>query len=135
MAKREYVRKNEDKLRKLYEGWMRGSAEINSSASNKTKAAKILAEEFTDRGVALSTQEAMVMINNVRLTTHGDNKNFFGLNSAYKNMTGEKLYTTMSDKYTDLGKIEGKVPNWRLVAYPGLVTSTDLTGAMHNSEA
>ena len=54
MAKKEYVKKNEDKLRKLYEGWMRGAAEINSNASNRAKAAKILAEEFTDRGVALT---------------------------------------------------------------------------------
>ncbi len=135
MAKREYVKNNEDRLRKLYEGWMRGAAEINSNKSNKTKAAKILAEEFTDRGVALSTDDALQMIDNVRLTTHGDNQNFFGLNSAYKGMDGEKLYTTMGDKYKDLGFIEGRVPNWRLVAYPGLVTSTSLQGGMHNAEA
>jgi NitT/TauT family transport system substrate-binding protein len=135
MAKREYVRKNEDRLRKLYEGWMRGAAEINSNKSNKTKAAKILAEEFTDRGVALTTEDALLMIDNVRLTTHGDNQNFFGLNPNFKGMDGEKLYTTMGDKYKDLGFIEGKVPNWRLIAYPGLVTSTSLQGGMHNAEA
>ena len=135
MAKRDYVRKNEDKLRMLYEGWMRGAAEINSNASNKNKAAKILAEEFTANGVALSTADAKQMIDNVRLTTHGDNKNFFGLSGNYKGMNGEKLYTTMGNKYSDLGFIEGSVPNWRLVAYPGLVTSTTLSGNTHNAEA
>lgn len=134
MAKRDYVRKNEDKLRKLYEGWMRGAAEINSNKTNRNIAAKILAEEFTERGVALSVADADEMIGNVRLTTHGDNKNFFGLDRAYKGMTGEKLYTSMGDKYKDLGFIEGNVPNWRLIAYPGLITSTQLSGPTHAGE-
>ena len=135
MAKRDFVRNNEEKLRQLYEGWMRGAAEINNSASNKNKAARILAEDFTANGVALSTEDAMQMIDNVRLTTHGDNKNFFGLNGNFKGMNGEKLYSTMANKYADLDFIEGSVPNWRLVAYPGLVTSTNLSGNTHNAEA
>ena len=113
---------------------MRGAAEINSNASNRAKAAKILAEEFTDRGVALTQEDADQMIGNVRLTTHGDNQNFFGINSAYKGMDGEKLYSTMADKYTELGFIESPVPNWRLVAYPALVRATDLAGGMHAAE-
>ena len=135
LAKRDYVKNNEDKLRKVYEGWMRGAAEINSNASNRNKAAKILAEEFTERGVALSTSDAAEMIGNVRLTTHGDNKNFFGLNgSNYKGITGEKLYTSMGDRYTDLKFIEGRIPNWRMISYPGLITSTDLNSAADRAE-
>ncbi len=134
MAKRAWADANEDKLRKLYEGWMKGAAEINSNASAKLKAAKILAEEFTDRGTSLSTDDAMQMIDNVRLTTHGDNKNFFGLSSDYTGMDGNKLYTEMAETYRGLGFIEGRVPAWRQIAYPKLVRTTTLASEEHFPE-
>lgn len=134
MAKRDYVRKNEDKLKKLYEGWMRGAAEINTNPAAKRKAAEILGREFTERGTALTTDEAAEMIGNVRLTTHGDNRNFFGLNPDYQGVTGNDLYSAMAIKYKDLGFIEGNVPNWRLIAHPGFVLGSSLTGNQHASE-
>ncbi len=134
MAKRSYVTNNEDKLRKLYEGWMRGASEINSNPAAMKKASTILAREFTERGTALSSEEAAEMIGNVRLTTHGDNLNFFGLNSDYKGVTGNNLYSNMAIKYQDLGFIEGNVPNWRLIAYPSFVVGSTLSGASHAAE-
>lgn len=134
MAKRDYVQRNEGKIRKLYEGWMKGAAEINSDPQARRKAAAILAREFTERGTALTDEEAAEMIGNVRLTTHGDNLNFFGLNPDYKGVTGNDLYSEMTIKYTDLGYIEYRVPNWRNIAFPKLVTSTNLTGASHAAE-
>ena len=134
MAKKEYVKRNEDKLKKLYEGWMRGAAEINSNPAARRKAAEILGREFTERGTALTTDEAAEMIGNVRLTTHGDNRNFFGLNPDYTGVTGNSLYSNMALKFTDLGFIEGNVPNWRLIAYPNLVLSSTLSGPEHDSE-
>ena len=74
-AKRAYVDQNKDKLQKLFEGWMRGAAEINGSAAAKDKAAEILAE-----GLGLPKEDAAGAIDNVRLATYGDNLNFFGLN-------------------------------------------------------
>lgn len=134
MAKRAFVKKNEDKLQKIYEGWMIGAAEINSNPAARRKASEILAREFTERGTALTPEEADQMIGNVRLTTHGDNMNFFGLNPDYKGVTGNSLYNNMSIKYTDLGYIEASVPNWRLIAYPNLVTRSTLTGEEHSAE-
>ncbi|MFT6809627.1 MAG: NitT/TauT family transport system substrate-binding protein [Saprospiraceae bacterium] len=134
MAKRAYVQRNEDKIRKIYEGWMKGAAEINSNPQARKKAAAILAREFTERGTALTDAEADEMIGNVHLTTHGDNQNFFGLNPNFKGVTGNDLYSEMGIKYTELGYIEEHVPNWRMISFPKLVTSTDLSGAMHNAE-
>ncbi len=134
MAKRGWVNKNKETVNKLYEGWMRGAAEINSDPQARRKAAEILAREFTERGTALTTDEAAEMIGNVHLTTHGDNKNFFGLNSDYQGVTGNNLYSNMAIKYQDLGFIEGNVPNWRLISYPAAVVSTDLTGPQHAAE-
>lgn len=110
IAKGEWLDKNRDKAKNLYEGWMKGAAEINNSDDNKRKAAKILSENFE----GVSEDAAYKSINNVRLCTHGDNLNFFGMNPDYKGVTGENLYNKMTNTYQQLGYIEGKVPSWRL---------------------
>lgn len=118
-------------MQKLYEGWMRGAAEVNSSDAAKRKAAKILAENFP----GFTVDDTYKAINNVRLTTHGDNVNFFGLNPNYKGVTGESLYARMAQTYSKLGYIDGNVPSWRLISYPKLVQKTQLSGAEHAAEA
>ena len=133
-AKRKFVDANKERMLQLYEGWMKGAAEINTNKSARAKAASILSKEFTERGTPLSPADADEMIGNVRLTTHGDNKNFFGLNTNYKGVKGDDLYRNMSDKYTDLGYIEGRVPAWRQIAYPGLVNGTTMSGTEHFPE-
>lgn len=130
IAKRSWVENNQERVRQLYEGWMKGAAEINSNDGNKRKAAKILAEAFT----GFSEEDTYKAISNVRLTTHGDNRNFFGLDSKYKGVTGNSLYTRMSQVYADLGYIDGAVPNWRLIAYPKIVENTNLSGSANEAE-
>ncbi|MBC7777063.1 MAG: OmpA family protein, partial [Phycisphaerae bacterium] len=110
IAKNSWLEKNRDKANKLYEGWMKGAAEINGSEANKRKAAKILSENFD----GVPEDAAYKAITNVRLCTHGDNLNFFGMNPEYKGVTGENLFNRMSSTYQQLGYIEGKVPSWRL---------------------
>ncbi|MEL6802788.1 MAG: hypothetical protein AAFO91_03280, partial [Bacteroidota bacterium] len=78
-AKREYVENNREALQALYEGWMRGAAEINNNSSARQEAAQILAREMD-----LSPADADAMMGNVRLTTHGDNQDFFGFNATYR---------------------------------------------------
>lgn len=131
-AKRSYVEANRDKLQKLYEGWMRGAAEINGSQSAKQEAARILGREFT-----LSDADALAMIDNVRLTTHGDNENFFSLNSNFRGVTGGDLYLRMAREYKDLGFINGSIPPFRSVGYGNLVVDgkANLSGAENQAEA
>ncbi len=129
-AKRDYVDKNRDKLAKLYQGWMRGAAEINSSAQAKNKAAGILS-----KGLGIPEADAMAAINNVRLTTHGDNMNFFGLNPTYSGVTGNSLYLKMANTYKNLG-FASDVPGWRQIAYPAFVQEAQsvLTDANQSAE-
>jgi NitT/TauT family transport system substrate-binding protein len=130
IAKRSFVEANKEKMQQLYEGWMRGAAEINASDANKRKAARILSENFP----GFSEDDTYAAINNVRLCTHGDNRNFFGLNSDYQGVTGNSLYTAMANEYRDLGFINESVPNWRLIAYPDLVQNASLSGPEHQAE-
>lgn len=117
-AKRAYAEANRDKLQKLYEGWMRGAAEINSSAEAKQKAARILGREM-----GLSEADALGMIGNVRLTTHGDNVNFFSQNPNYRGVTGGDLYRRMTQEYKNLGFISGSIPTFRRAAFGGNLVS------------
>ncbi|MCD8444816.1 ABC transporter substrate-binding protein, partial [Tenacibaculum finnmarkense] len=130
VAKKDFIENNKEQLRELYEGWMIGASELNNSDANKKKAAKILAE-----GLSQPEDFCYDAINNVRLATHGDNQNFFGLNTNYNGVTGENLYNKMKVKYQNLGYNTSGAKSWRLLSTKDLVTkTTSLTGANHVSE-
>ena len=109
---------------------MRGAAEINSNPGNKEKAAKILSE-----GLGIPQADAIAAINNVRLVNHGDNMNFFGLNTNFKGVKGEDLYRRMTNEYKQLGFAK-EAPGWRSVQFPAFVQATEgkLSGAEHAAE-
>jgi len=130
-AKESFINKNRKMINDFYEGWMKGLAEINANEGNKTKAAKYLGEL---NGV--STEDALGMMSVVKWTTHGDNVNFFGLNSSYKGQKGSDLYGKMARKFVETGDAEKIAPNWRSVIYTGAVSDAQdaLTGAAHAAE-
>ena len=129
MVKQSYVDKHPDKLAKFYEGWMRGAAEMNSNESNMKKAAKILAD-----GTGLPPEDALGMIQTTRLTTHGDNLNFFGMNRNFKGVTGESIYNKMGAEFEKLGFAPRNRPSWRTLSYAPAITSAKLTGSQHLAE-
>ncbi len=129
IAKKAYVEANKEKLRQLYEGWMKGAAEINQSDEAKRRAAKILAE-----GLRQPEDFTYDAINNVRLATAGDNRNFFGLNPDYRGVTGEDLYNKMRVKYDELGYGTANAKSWRLISNSDLVSRTELAGPGNEAE-
>ncbi|MBK7095496.1 MAG: OmpA family protein [Saprospiraceae bacterium] len=128
IAKKSFIQENKKQLQELYEGWMKGAADLNKSEDNKLKAAKILAE-----GLNQPEDFCLQAINNVRLATHGDNRDFFGLNRDYTGVTGEQLYNKMKTKYQEVGYNTGNARSWRLLA-SDVVNGVELTGSDHNSE-
>ena len=130
IAKKEWIDKNPKRLQQLYEGWMKGAAEINSDPAAKRRAAKILSENFE----GINEAWAIKAIDNVRLCTHGDNLNFYGQNNDYKGVTGDRLYGRMSQVYSDLGYIKGRAPSWREISNSSAVRGTNLTGPEHLAE-
>jgi len=122
IAKEEYVKNNLEKLQKLYDGWMTGAAELNANKDGaRDKAAKILADKFQ-----MSQTDALAAMENVRYTTHGDNKNFFGLGDA-NSVTGDLLYTSMSGEYQKIKMVENPLM-WRDVSDAVLIKSSTLAG-------
>ena len=129
IAKKSFIQNNRERLIQLYTGWMIGSSELNQNPANKTKAAKILAA-----GLNQPEDFCLDAINNVRLATHGDNLDFFGINRAYTGITGEELYNRMKVKYNDAGYNTINARSWRLIA-ADIVGSVQLSGVQHSSEA
>jgi len=129
MAKKSWCLNNRDKLRKLYEGWMKGNAEISCNEANKTKAAKILGD-----AAKLSTEDAVGMINTLRLTTHGDNTNFFGLNPQYKGVTGEAIYAKMGGQYEKMRLAPKNRPTWKQLTATNVVGATNLSSECDKAE-
>lgn len=120
-VKKAYLNANRDRLVKLMEGWFKGAEEINSSAQAKKKAAKILAD-----GLKQPEDFTLKAINNVRLTTYGDNLNFFGKNSNYSGVTGEDLYNKMVKVYSALNLTGGRTPNWRVITDVSMLEAVNL---------
>ncbi|MBX2891875.1 MAG: OmpA family protein [Saprospiraceae bacterium] len=133
IAKRKWVEANPERVQQLYEGWMKGAAEINRSPAAKQEAATILANAFD----GFSKDDALKAIDNVRLCTHGDNLNFFGLNrNTYKGVTGEELYSRMTKEYRNVGVLSGSdaVPVWSRASFLGAVERSTLSGNEHAAE-
>ncbi|MHC1776659.1 MAG: phosphate ABC transporter substrate-binding/OmpA family protein [Lentimicrobium sp.] len=128
IAKKQYIQTNKEQLKQLYTGWMKGAAELNQSSANKSKAAKILSE-----GLNSPEDYCLDAINNVRLATHGDNLNFFGLNRDYNGVTGEELYNRMKVKYGEVGYNTANARSWRLLA-ADIVGDVQLSGPEQESE-
>jgi NitT/TauT family transport system substrate-binding protein len=129
-AKQSYIDKNGSKLQKLVEGWLRGSAEINASSEAKNKAAEILS-----KGLNQDVAFCLKAINNTRLCTFGDNKAFFSIDGCSGCVSGEELYTKMTDAYTQVGLIKDPVPAWRSVTYTNILRSINLAGIDHEAES
>lgn len=130
LVKRSYLEKNREKVRNLVEGWLIGSAQINNNPQARLQAIKILAQ-----GLNLDEGLAGKMLSNARLATLGDNKNFFGLNSGYSGITGEKLYVNMTQEYSKVGMAPSGTPDWRRISDSSIISSISLSGTENEAEA
>jgi NitT/TauT family transport system substrate-binding protein len=128
IAKKTFVESHRSELSQLVEGWLTGAGEINTNSGAKNKAVQILSE-----GLNIAPDEALGAINNVRLTTYGDNVNYFGLNPTFKGVTGEKIYAQMSQKYKAVGYLSENT-YWRTVGNPNIIRGLNLTGPQHLAE-
>jgi len=127
-AKEDFVSENQDKVQKFYEGWMKASAELTNEA-NQVKAAKIMGETYD-----MPPDDAMGMMYDAYLATHGDNMSFFNLrdDGAYK---GQQLYDNVNRLFTKEGIIKKPFPPFRqLVASASASRTTALTGSAYDGE-
>jgi NitT/TauT family transport system substrate-binding protein len=115
LVKKSVLSQKKDLIVKLVKAWLVGNARINTDASAKREANSLFA-----KGFKFPEDIAAKSADKVYFSTLGDNINFFGLNSTYTGMTGERMYGRMAVKYTEIGLAKSPAP-WRNVSDPSVV--------------
>lgn len=127
IAKKPFIEKNSETLTKFLEAWLVANGELNTDPVKRDEAASDFAKCFNvDKSFAENG------LRNVRLTTFGDNLNFFGLTSTYQGVTGEQLYSKMSIVYSDL-RLTSSPLAWRGVSNTNIIEGIKLPPTGNNS--
>ena len=110
LVKQSILKDKHDLIVKLVKAWLAGNARIDKDPSAKKEANALFA-----KGFKFPEDVAAKSIDKVYFSTLGDNINFFGLNTTYTGMTGDRMYSRMAVKYTEIGLAKAPVP-WRNVS-------------------
>ena len=127
VARNKFIESDKENLIKLSEAWLTANGELNSDPALRDEAASDFAKTFN-----VDLEFAKNGLKNVRLTTYGDNKNFFGLNSTYQGVTGEQMYTKMSIVYSGL-RLTSNPLAWRGVSNTSIVEGISLSTTGKNA--
>lgn len=132
MARQETINKKFDKFVAFSKALMVGNAEL-SQPGKMEEAAQAFKTAFASDEAVSDIVKGMKLIH---FATYGDNLNFFGLNTDFTGITGEKLYTKMSRVYKNgYNNNLSKILAWSQVSNSSVVEAiTGLTGAMHAAE-
>lgn len=109
------LKEKRDKILKLCKAWLIGNAELNSNNQAKKQANALFAKGFN-----FPEEIAALSADKVRFSTLGDNKQFFGFDPTFTGVTGEKMYSRMCIKYTELGLAKAPAP-WRNVSDASII--------------
>lgn len=127
-AKKDWLASNNKTAQALVEGWIKANGLIGSDPVAKAEAAKIMAAAMN-----VPVEDAVEGLGNVRLTTHGDNLNFFGLNSQYKGVTGSDLYDKMTRVYSSMGLADNP-PSWTNIINTSFIQFAKLSSFSDKAE-
>lgn len=131
LVKQSVLNQKRDQITKLVKAWLQGNARINNNANDKKEANALFA-----KGFKFPEDIAAKSADKVYFSALGDNINFFGLNSTYTGMTGDRMYGRMAVKYTEIGLAKSPAP-WRNVSDPSVIQQlmNDKDFASDNSQA
>jgi NitT/TauT family transport system substrate-binding protein len=121
LVKDDFLQENKELLVKFATAWLDANGRINKSDALAQEAAEAchlawdMPADFFYNG-----------IKNVRLTTLGDNKDFFELNPLYQGITGDQLYTKMSQVYSKLGLSKSPL-SWNRVSTTEVIEQINLS--------
>lgn len=128
-AKKEWIDANKDIVKGLTEGWFKGAAEINTDPQAKTEAMRIVGD-----GLNLQPDMVKKIFDNARLTTYGDNVNFFDLNGDFNGVKGQDLYDKMHKIYAAINLSPDVIPAWRNVIYTNAIREMHFDGPGYEAE-
>ena len=115
LVKQTVLKQKHDLILKLVKAWLQGNARVNNDPAAKKEANALFA-----KGFKFPEDVAAKSADKVYFSTLGDNINFFGLNSTFTGMTGDRMYGRMAIKYTEVGLAKSPAP-WRNVSDPSII--------------
>ena len=129
IAKKEWLEKNPELATKIVEAFLWANSEYTNKEDVYNEAVQIFAKAFeTD------TEFAKLTGRKVRPATLTDNLQWFGLNSDYSGMTGERIYSKMSRAYSQLGLVSNALP-WTKVSYSDIIESIAAKNSLDNEQS
>ena len=119
-------------MQKLVQGWLNANAIINDTRDRRPyrEAIEIMEHSFFE----LDEHNAEAELAKVRLTTLGDNKNFFGMNRRYTGERGENLYNYFWKAYREARLAQGARQPWSSVVDLSFIRRAKLRGRQHDPE-
>lgn len=130
LAHTKWLEKNPNKAAKIAEALLWANAEMTNSKDTYNEVCKVFSTEFD-----VPLEDVLTVGEKINFATLEDNVNWFGLNTTYKGITGEGLYTKMSQVYGNLGLAKAVLP-WRKISDVSIVESLmDETSLTNNQTA
>jgi NitT/TauT family transport system substrate-binding protein len=134
VASEETLESKKDALVKFMTAWLTVNGELNNASDvEKLNAATAFAKMFFDSDKESDIGFGLNGLNKVRLTTLGDNQNFFGYNYQYTGVTGEQLYNRMSIIYSGLN-LANKPLAWRTVSTTSIIDAIKISSTGQDAE-
>lgn len=116
LAHEEWLANNPDKAKKIAEALMWANSEMSNPDTYK-EICHVFAQEFD-----IPEEDVLTVTEKINFATLDDNINWFGLNTSYKGITGESLYTKMSQVYGNIKLAKATLP-WRKVSETAIIES------------
>lgn len=115
IVKKSVLKEKHDDIYKLVAGWLEGNGLVNSDPKARKEAIALFAKGFN-----FPEDIAALSANKVYFATLADNLNFFGLNTSYNGVTGDRMYGRMAVKYAEIGLASSPVA-WRNASDPSII--------------
>lgn len=116
LAHEKWLSKNPEKAKKIAEALLWANSEMNKPDTYR-EICQTFSKEFD-----VPLEDVLTVGEKINFATLDDNINWFGLNTGYKGITGEVLYTKMSQVYGGLGLAKATLP-WRKISDISIVES------------
>ena len=123
-----WLDKNSEKAQKIAEALLWANSEMSKSDKYK-EACKSFSDEFD-----VPLDDVLTVGEKINFATLADNVNWFGLNTDYKGITGETLYTKMSQVYGSLGLAKSTLP-WRKISETSIIEGLMKGNHLDNNQA
>ena len=127
LAHEEWLKDNPETAKKIAEALLWANSEMSNPETYK-EVCHVFSQEFD-----VPEEDVLTVGSKINFATLDDNINWFGLNTEYDEITGESLYTKMSQVYGGIGLAKATLP-WRKVSETAIVESMMASNEIGNDQ-